>query len=155
MRNFTARIAAGLHTSRRICATHRKSKPLGKEYTMSSFDHIAASATVKNGIREITYEQFQEIRNSKENYILLDVLTPEHYNAGHIEGALSFPVYDINNDNAAKKLSKDAKIVVYCANFHCSASTNAARELAQLGYDVLDYKGGIKEWKEKGNGLIK
>jgi hypothetical protein len=31
------------------------------------------------------------------------------------------------------------------------ASTAAARKLGAPGCTVLDYKGGLKEWKEKGN----
>lgn len=30
-------------------------------------------------------------------------------------------------------------------------STAAAKKLGAPGYRVLDYKGGLKEWKEKGN----
>ncbi len=48
-------------------------------------------------------------------------------------------------------LKKDETIVVYCASFDCQASTNAAQKLLSMGYtDVLDYKGGLKEYKEAG-----
>jgi rhodanese-related sulfurtransferase len=29
--------------------------------------------------------------------------------------------------------------------------TQAAKKLTDLGYNVVDYKGGLKEWQEKGN----
>jgi len=121
---------------------------------MNVFDRIAKEAKVKDGIREISYEQFQALRSSGENYVLLDVLSAESYNNGHIEGAESFYVETINARTAEKRLSGDPKVVVYCGSFRCGASSDATKKLRDLGYDVLDYKGGLKEWEEKGNKLI-
>ncbi|MFC1667697.1 rhodanese-like domain-containing protein, partial [Candidatus Omnitrophota bacterium] len=118
------------------------------------FDALYKEATVKEEVKEISYEQFVKLRKSSEEYILFDVLLSDSYNNGHIEGARSFPVTTITRESAEEMLSKDSKIVVYCANFHCAASTNAARVLSGLGYKVLDYKGGLKEWQKKGNKLV-
>jgi rhodanese-related sulfurtransferase len=126
----------------------------GKE-VLSTFEKVAKETTIKDGVREITYEQFMKIRNSGEAYILLDVLSEESYNAGHIEGAVSLPVYSIDKATAAGLLSKDSKVVVYCGSFMCGASSNATKKLSSLGYDVLDYKGGLKEWQDKGNALVR
>jgi len=39
--------------------------------------------------------------------------------------------------------------ITYCASFECQASTKAAEKLVSLGYsNVLDYKGGLKDYKE-------
>ena len=122
---------------------------------MSIFDRIAREAVVKDGVREITYEQFRELRNSEEKYALLDVLSAESYASGHIEGAESFYVGDINARTAAKRLSGDPKIVVYCGGFLCTASSKAAAKLSGLGYNVVDYKGGLQDWQERGNKLVK
>lgn len=109
---------------------------------------------MKNGVKEISYDQFMKIMDSGEQFVLLDVLPPDSYDKGHIDGAVSFPVGTINKESAANKLSKDSKIVVYCGSFQCGASTEAAKRLSALGYNVVDYKGGLKEWQEKGNSLI-
>lgn len=120
----------------------------------SCFDKVCAITAEKGGVKEITYEQFQSIRSSGEEYILLDVLPKGSYEKGHIEGAQSFPVETINYESAPARLQPTDKIIVYCGSFQCSASTNAAHRLQALGYkNVLDYKGGIKEWQEKGNAL--
>lgn len=126
-----------------------------KHGARSVYDRAAKEAAVKGGVKEISYEQFMKIRNSKEGYVLLDVLSPESYAEGHIEGTHSFPVNTINKASAGKALSKDAKTIVYCGSFQCTASTAAAKKLSGLGYNVLDYKGGLKEWQEKGNALVK
>ena len=96
-----------------------------------------------------------EIRDSGEKNIVLDVLSSESYSAGHIKGAVSFPGETINKKNTVKLLPKGSKIIVYCRSFQCGASTAAAQKLSGYGYTVLDYKGGIKEWAEKGNKLEK
>lgn len=117
------------------------------------YEAVLEKAADKDGVREITYEQFQEIRDSKEDYVLLDVLGEESFKKGHIEGAKNFPYKTITKESAGGTLSKDDKIVVYCGGFLCKASTKAAKKLRELGYKVVDYKGGLQEWKEKGNTL--
>ncbi len=119
------------------------------------FEQVAKETRPKEGVKEISYDQFMAIRNSGEKYVLFDVLSPDSYGQGHIEGAISFPVDMINAGSAKKVLSKDSKVIVYCGSFQCHASTNAAKRLSTLGYNVLDYKGGLKEWHEKGNKLVK
>lgn len=125
------------------------------EVSRMVYDDIYNAVPEKDGVKEITYEQFQKIRDSKEKYVLFDVLGSDSYASGHIEGALSFPVDTINKETASKRLAKDSKIIVYCGSFQCHASTMAAKKLSGLGYNVLDYKGGLKEWQEKGNKLVK
>lgn len=119
------------------------------------FSSVAKDAAMKYGVREISYDQFMKIKNSSDKYKLLDVLSSDSYNKGHIDGALSFPVNEINKATAGSRLSKSDDIIVYCGSFQCSASTEAAKKLSALGYNVLDYKGGLKEWQEKGNQLVK
>ena len=119
------------------------------------FEEVYKESAIKGGVREITYDQFMQIRNSKEEYTLLDARSEGAYKDGHIEKAISFTAKLINKESSERLLKKDSKIVVYCAGFECPASTYAAKELASLGYKVVDYKGGLKEWQEKGNKLVK
>src|SRR3989338_4324361 len=55
-----------------------------------------AENKAEDGVKKISYEQFMGIRNSGEKYTLLDVLSSESYNKGHIEGAESFQLDTIN-----------------------------------------------------------
>ena len=121
----------------------------------SEFEEIASKATIKDGVKKMTYDQLVKLRNAGKKYILFDVLQSDSYSNGHIEGAISFPLDIINKVNAKNKIPQDSNFVVYCASFKCPASTVAAKKLSELGYSVLDYKGGLQEWQEKGNGLVK
>jgi rhodanese-related sulfurtransferase len=110
---------------------------------------------IVRGVREISYEQFVRIRHSGDLYILLDVLPFRSYRNGHIEGAVSFPLETINEENASIILYKESKVITCSASNECYASTAAAIKLTELGYMVLDYKGGLKEWVEHGNMLVR
>lgn len=120
----------------------------------AAYEKIYKATTAKDGVKEITYEQFMQIRNSKESFVLVNVLSPESFEEGHIDGSISFPLDTINKDSVSAKIQKSSNVVVYCASFHCKASIAAAQKLSELGYKALDYKGGLKEWQEKGNKLV-
>lgn len=80
---------------------------------------------------------------------LLDVRTPQEYAEGHIDGALNINVQsDDFQQVAEKELSKDSTILVYCRSGR--RSMNAAEILTKLGYKVVNFKGGIIEWREDG-----
>jgi len=100
-------------------------------------------------VRTISFDDLQKKIKGGEKFVLVDARSREDYDESHLPGAISAPVEDIRE--RAGKLDKNAEIITYCGSFQCPASTMAAKELMGLGFrDVLDYKGGIKEWTEKG-----
>lgn len=99
-------------------------------------------------IKKITRDELMKMVSSGQKFKLVDVLDKEHFQKEHIKGAISLPVNEIEK-KAAKILKKSETIVVYCASFDCQASTKASEKLLSMGYkDVLDYKGGLKDYKE-------
>ncbi len=119
-----------------------------------TFDKIFQATALTDEVKEISYEQFVKLRESKDEFIIVNVLSQESYNQGHIAGTVSFPVDMINEAKAKEIIENNSRIIVYCARFACHASTRAAKALTALGYKVLDYKGGLQQWKEKGNNLV-
>jgi len=104
-------------------------------------------------IRQITRDELMSMCRSGEKFILVDVLSSDSYEKEHIAGAISIALADLEK-KAESLLKKDDNIVVYCASFECSASTKAAEKLTAMGYkNVLDYKGGLKDYKEAGLAL--
>lgn len=80
---------------------------------------------------------------------LLDVRTPREYAEGHIDGAINLNVQSEDfRRMAEKELSKDSTVLVYCRSGR--RSLTAAEILAELGYRVINLKGGIMEWKDEG-----
>ena len=99
-------------------------------------------------VKQISREELLEMATLGKKFKLVDVLDKEHFEKEHIKGAISLPLDEIEK-KAKRLLKKDETIVVYCASFECQASTKAAEKLLLLGYkNVLDYKGGLKDYKE-------
>ena len=80
---------------------------------------------------------------------LLDVRSSQEFAEGHIAGAININVQsDDFRQRADKELSKDSTILVYCRSGR--RSMDAAETLTELGYKVVNLKGGIIEWNEEG-----
>ena len=94
----------------------------------------------------ITGEELKELLE-KEDIIVVDVRLPEFYAREHIPGAINIPLEEL--DKNLDRLNKDKLVVVYCASFDCRLSPAAYRKLKRLGYRVVDYEGGIADWREK------
>jgi|Deesub1362B_J571_1020462.scaffolds.fasta_scaffold00022_86 rhodanese-related sulfurtransferase len=94
----------------------------------------------------ITREELKKLLG-KEDVVIVDVRLPEYYAKEHIPGAINIPLEEL--DKNLDKLDKDKLVVVYCASFDCRLSPVAYRKLKRLGYQVVDYEGGMMDWKEK------
>ena len=94
---------------------------------------------------QITPAEAKAIMDSEEGFIILDVRTPEEFAAGHIEGAILIPDYEIGEKAERVLTDKDQLILVYCRSGR--RSKNAASELAALGYTNIKEFGGINDWK--------
>jgi len=87
--------------------------------------------------------------DSDEEFELVNVLSKEQFMKEHIPRSVNIPLGEIGRRQ--HELDKDKEIIVYCKNFDCEASPKAAKKLEKLGFDdVIDYEGGIEDWKGKG-----
>ena len=96
-----------------------------------------------------TYEQISQaeakaLMDQESGYIILDVRTEEEYNAGHIEGAILIPDYEVAEKAESILTNKDQLILVYCRSGR--RSKLAAEELVKLGYTNIKEFGGIIDW---------
>lgn len=106
-------------------------------------------------IKFISKEDLFEMMENKEKFTLVEVLAKEEYEKEHLPFAVSIPVNELETLSPRLLPDKNARIVVYCSSFICTASTGAARKLQSLGYrDILDYKGGKEDWRTAGLPLI-
>jgi rhodanese-related sulfurtransferase len=106
-------------------------------------------------IKLISIDELLEMRANNDKFKLVEVLSKDSYKSGHIPGAINIPTEALGKE-APKLLKKDEVIVVYCASYHCEASTYAAKILMDLGYKkVLDFKGSKKLWVDSGLELEK
>ena len=89
------------------------------------------------------------LQHSDPGFVVLDVRTPELYQAGHVPGAINLPHRRIS-ERALADYPADTLFVVYCAGAHCNGADRAAVRIAGLGRPVKKMIGGIEGWKLDG-----
>ena len=89
-------------------------------------------------------DEAMAIMESEDNYIILDVRTPEEYAERHIPDAINVPNENIGSDPVAELPDKDRLILVYCRSGN--RSKQASEKLAALGYTNIVEFGGINSW---------
>jgi rhodanese-related sulfurtransferase len=66
------------------------------------------------------------------DYMIIDVRTPDEYNSGHLEKAINIEYQDIVSVLEEKNISKETPIVVYCKSG--GRSGQAYESLKQAGF---------------------
>ena len=101
-------------------------------------------------VNDISMEEVYVIISSNQDYIILDVRTPDEFKEGYIEGAMLIPVLEL--DNRLGELPKDKPIIIYCRSG--IRSRNAANILVENGFTQIYDMGGILDWIDKGYPVI-
>src|SRR5207245_5502656 len=91
----------------------------------------AAREYLGDEVQVIGREELRE-RLARGDAILIDVRPREEYNAGHIEGARSIPIEELEKRLA--ELPADREIVAYCRGPFCAFAHQAVRQLTQAGH---------------------
>jgi rhodanese-related sulfurtransferase len=80
--------------------------------------------------------------------IVLDVRPPEEYQAGHIPGAISVPIEQLEARLA--DLPRNKEIVAYCRGPYCLMSFEAVKLLRAHGRRARRLEEGFPEWRANG-----
>ena len=97
-------------------------------------------------VEEITVEELQELRQSCEEHLLIDVREPHEVEIANIGGIL-IPMGDVPQH--LTKIPKDQKVIVYCRSGKRSANVIEYLNQTQAYSNLLNLKGGILEWADK------
>ncbi|WP_010495234.1 ArsR/SmtB family transcription factor [Paenibacillus elgii] len=84
-------------------------------------------------------------RMERGEVVLLDVRPQDEYETGHIPGAISIPMEDLENHLAS--LPTDKEIVAYCRGPYCLMSAQAVEILKNKGIQASRLEEGVIEWK--------
>jgi rhodanese-related sulfurtransferase/DNA-binding transcriptional ArsR family regulator len=101
----------------------------------------------KKGMEPINRDVLIE-RMQNEDIIVLDVRPSEEFNAGHINGALSVPLKEL--EFMLTKFSKGKDIVAYCRGPYCVLSIEAVELLNEKGYHAIRLEDGVQDWSALG-----
>jgi rhodanese-related sulfurtransferase/DNA-binding HxlR family transcriptional regulator len=87
-------------------------------------------------------------RHSRGEVVLVDVRPHEEYEAGHIDGAQSIPIHELEQRIA--EMPDDRQVVAYCRGPFCAYAHEAVRKLQEAGLDAKRLDIGWPEWKLAG-----
>ncbi|MFQ5890946.1 MAG: ArsR/SmtB family transcription factor [Gemmatimonadota bacterium] len=79
---------------------------------------------------------------------VLDVRPPEEYRAGHIPGAISVPLREL--DRRLADLPRDQEIVAYCRGPYCVLAIEAVALLREHGFEATRLEDGVPDWRARG-----
>jgi rhodanese-related sulfurtransferase len=79
---------------------------------------------------------------------LLDVRPTEEYEAGHLPGAVSVPLDELESRIA--DLPDDREVVAYCRGPYCVLAVQAVEALRAKGFDATRMEEGVPDWRARG-----
>ena len=79
---------------------------------------------------------------------VLDVRPAEEYEAGHIPGAVSVPLNEL--ERLLERLPRDQEIVAYCRGPYCLFAVEAVEILRAHGYRAMRLDDSLSDWRARG-----
>jgi rhodanese-related sulfurtransferase len=108
---------------------------------------VATFMSDRDSLQPVSQDELMR-RLEHQEVIILDVRPVCEYNAGHIAGARSIPVVELNS--RLHELPKSRRVVAYCRGPYCVFADEAVRRLRAHGYKAFLLEGGFPEWKLRG-----
>ncbi len=94
----------------------------------------------------ISAQEAHQLISQSPQLVILDVRTPEEYDAGHIEEAQNIDFNGDAFDDQIKTLDPNSNYLVYCAVGGRSAQSIEKMKAAGFQH-VYDMQGGISAWE--------
>jgi rhodanese-related sulfurtransferase len=104
------------------------------------------------GLEVVELAEAQRIAKAGD-YVILDARSTDHYEAGHIPGALSMPVKDPGARFAGLQVLLVPKqpVMVYCSGQACDQALRLGAFLREQGIEqVALFEGGMEVWEGAG-----
>jgi rhodanese-related sulfurtransferase len=79
---------------------------------------------------------------------VLDVRPTAEYDAGHVPGAISIPLEDL--ERRLSEVPRDQPVVAYCRGPYCVLAVQAVELLRRHGFAARRLRDGFPEWREEG-----
>ena len=104
----------------------------------------AARAYLGDEVESIGREELRQ-RLRRGDVVLVDVRSAEEFEAGHIKGARSIPLDELERGLA--EIPPDQEVVAYCRGPFCAYAHEAVRRLRAAGRDAKRLQDGWPEWQ--------
>lgn len=97
-------------------------------------------------MKEITVAELKELKDSGEDFQLIDVREPPEHDVSNLGGEL-IPVGKV--PDSVEKIARDKKVVLYCRSGRRSADAITWLERNHKFDNLYNLQGGILEWVEE------
>jgi rhodanese-related sulfurtransferase/DNA-binding MarR family transcriptional regulator len=115
---------------------------------VAEVDRLAQAYLGRRGrLQPITRDELAR-RLRRGEATVIDVRPPAEYEAGHVEGARSFPIQDLKRRLDA--VPRGGELIAYCRGPYCVFADDAVRLLQSEGFDARRLEDGFPEWKRAG-----
>jgi len=84
-------------------------------------------------------------RLDRGDVVVIDVRPTEEYESGHITGAKSIPIHEL--EQRLDEVPRDRDIVAYCRGPFCAYAHEAVRRLGKAGINASRLAEGWPEWR--------
>lgn len=108
----------------------------------------AAHDYLGDGVEAIDRDELRA-RLARGEVVLLDVRPVEEFAAGHIDGATSIPLDEL--ERRITELPHDREVIAYCRGPFCAYAHEAVRTLRASGRPARRLEDGWPEWKLASN----
>lgn len=106
----------------------------------------------REGMEAVDREELLE-RVERGEVLVLDVRPTEEYRAGHIAGALSVPLKEL--ESRLEQLPLDQEIVAYCRGPYCMLAVEAVERLRAHGFKATRLEQSVSDWRALGHEVEK
>ena len=103
---------------------------------------------------KLSLEEYETLMANTKKLQLVDVRTPEEFQAGHITDAVMIDFKSADFREKVKSLKKRKPVAVYCKSGNRSGQAFAI--LQEMGFrKIYDLEGGITAWQQAGKEVKK
>ena len=120
-----------------------------------NWSSLVEEKATQAGVRLVSLAQTREILAAQQ-HLLLDARPNREYLAGHLPGAFSLPVLelDVFLPQVLPLLTPAQPLLVYCSGTSCDESLQLAKVLHGQGFtNVVLFNGGMVEWQQAGEAV--
>jgi rhodanese-related sulfurtransferase len=130
-----------------VAAFYRSLRTLA-ESRLAEIEHVTREFLDQRGALEGVDRDDLVRRVKRGGVTVLDVRPAEEYAAGHIPGALSMPLPQL--ERRLGELPKGRAVIAYCRGPYCVMAVEAVRLLRRRGFRVERMEEGIPDWRARG-----
>jgi len=116
--------------------------------TLAAVAFLSACSSENGAVAKVSVDEFRN-QIASVNGVVIDVRTPEEFNAGHLENAININVESSDFQSKISELDKNTTYFVYCKSGR--RSTLATDQMVDSGFTSLyNLNGGFSDLVNSG-----